>query len=519
MSALRKLNKTIMKLRILLLLSCVLAFSYSCDEDDLVQLDPNRVVPESFFETEGQLETSVISGYATFRAQPLTGRFYFFLHDLMDDQHIGTSALQIAPELVRGQQNAASIHILGVFDALYDMVHRMNTALDGIAGNETVAEDIKTSLEAEARFLRGWAYGEISYLWGGAPIYLTRSLTLDDYKGRSSKEEVYAQAQSDLRFAADNLPTDRPADELGRATKGAALGFLARNLMQENKVEEAKVALNTLVALDKYKLVDNFGDNFTEENGFLGEALFEIIYAPNGGYNWDDSGDGDGTNSRSVRAQEYGPSWRNVVPTAALLNAFPAEELGDSYTDPRRGQTVLFEGEDYNDGNNNLEINYNSPPIQFNGREVYANIYKYGVYYKQVPGGFRLTDTHFILMRYADALLLLAEAEARTNGDLNRARGFINQVRARAGAPLLDDAGIPNANADQVLQAVIAERAVEFVSEQVRSRDLRRWHAADIVDAEAILGYSAEKFLLPIPQNEIINNPMVSGADQNPGYN
>jgi hypothetical protein len=116
-------------------------------------------------------------------------------------------------------------------------------------------------------------------------------------------------------------------------------------------------------------------------------------------------------------------------------------------------------------------------------------------------------------------LLLLAEAEARTNGDLQKARDLINQVRERAGAPTLDEAGVDNGTAEEVLDAVINERELELVGEQVRSRDLRRWHAAGIVDAEQILGYAEEKFLLPIPEEEITNNPMIGLEDQNSGYN
>lgn len=238
--------------------------------------------------------------------------------------------------------------------------------------------------------------------------------------------------------------------------------------------------------------------------------------AANGGYNWSDSG--DGTNTRSIRAQEYGPSWRNVIPTSAALAAFPAEALGASYTDPRLLETVIFEGQEYANGTETLTINPNSPPVQYGSDEVFANFYKYGLYYKENPGGYRETNANFILMRYADVLLLLAEAEARTNGDLSKARDLINQVRARAGAPLLNEAGIANGTADEIMQAVVNEREVELMSEQVRSRDLRRWDAAGIVDAEAILGYSEDKFLLPIPEDEITNNPMIGLGDQNPGY-
>lgn len=509
-----------MKFRFLLLLGLLGllgVITNSCSEDDLTQLNPNRVTPESYFNTEGELEAAVLSGYGTLRAQHLTARHYFFINDLMDDHHIGTSALQIAPELVRGQQVPASTHIRELFDALYDLVHRENTALDGIAANETVDEGIKRVLEAEAKFLRGWAYNEIATLWGGAPIYTARNLSTADAAPRSSRDDVFALAQSDLRFAVDNLPVDRPDDQIGRADKGAAMGFLARSLMQSGDIAEAKPILQGIVDLNKYKLLENFGDNFTEENAFLGEALFEVIFAQNGGYNWSDSG--NGTNTRSIRAQEYGPSWRNVVPTAAVMAAFPAEALGDDYTDPRLSETIIFEGDSYANGTENLQINPNSPPEKYGNVEVYSNFYKYGLYYKENPGGYRETNSNFILMRYADVLLLLAEAEVRTDGDLQKARDLINQVRERAGAPLLDAADIANGNADEIMDAVVHERELELVGEQVRSRDLRRWHAAGIVNAEQILGYGENKFLLPIPEDEITNNPNISLADQNPGYN
>jgi hypothetical protein len=286
--------------------------------------------------------------------------------------------------------------------------------------------------------------------------------------------------------------------------------------MQSGDVEAAKPVLQAIVNSGDYELLDDFGANFTEENHFLGEALFEVIYADVGGYNWSDSG--NGTNSRSVRAQEYGPSWRNVVPTTDALEAFSATALGDPFDDPRRAETVIFEGDPYAGGTETLTINPNSPPATYGGEDRFANFYKYGVYYKENPGGFRLTTSNFLLMRYSDVLLLLAEAEARTNGDLQKARDLINQVRERAGVPSLDEAGIPNGSANEVMEAVIAEREVELMSEQVRSRDLRRWDDAGIVDAEAILGYSEDKFLLPIPQDEITNNPMINQEDQNPGY-
>ena len=498
-----------------------MVLAFGCSEDDLNQLDPNRVTPENFFQDAGQLESAVISGYASIRSQHMTLRHYYFVHDQMDDHHLATSANQIEPALVIGQQNAASLVLRQHFDAHYDLIHRMNTALDGILANETVDEDIRKGLEAEARFLRGWSYNEVATLWGRAPIYTSRALSVDDYAPISPRADVFAIAQSDLQFAMDNLPDTRGDGEIGRATSGAAMGFLARSLMQSGDVASAKTILQSIVDSGRYSLLENFGDNFTEENAFTNESLFEVIFAQNGGYNWDDSGDSNwgGGNSRSARAQEYGPFWRNIIPSSAAVAAFSSTEKGDAFTDPRRFETVIIEDQLYLDDTENFVLNRNSDPITVNGQEVWANFYKYGVYYKEVPTAFRLVNTNFLLMRYADVLLLLAEAEARTGGDLDKARSLINQIRDRAGVPSLDDSDIANGSADDIVAAVIDEREVELMSEQVRGRDLRRWHEAGIVNAEAILGYNAQKFVLPIPQEEITNNTQVQQSDQNPGYN
>lgn len=500
-----------MKSRVLLLLGLVFLVAYSCSEDDLVQLDPNRVTPESFFETEGQLESAVLSAYASIRSGQAVGRFYYFLHDLRGDAHMPTSAcFEDAALMARGGAVTSNGMIGGYWQQLYRIIHRANTALDGIAANETVDEGVKNQLAAEARFLRGWAYMELATLWGGVPIYTSRVTNPEGSAPRSSVEETWAQAESDFNFAADNLPTEWDASNQGRATRGAALGMLGRSHMQQNELAEAKSAFEELMGLNIYALNDEFLASFTEENAFLPENIFEVVFAQIGDYNW--NGNGDGTNARSVRAQEYGPSWRNVVPNTKLANAF--EE-----NDPRRYQTVILEGEAFADGSETLAINFNSDPIMFNGEETYGNFYKYGVYYKQNPGGYRTTNTNFVLMRYADVLLHMAEIEARS-GSLDAARGYINQIRQRAGVSDIEESDIPSTTQDEVIRAVQRERFVELASEQVRSRDMDRWRAAGILPAEEEHFYfTANKHeLLPIPLQEIQTNPSVSSSDQNPGY-
>ena len=508
-----------MKLKALLLVG-LLAIGFGCSEEDLTRLDPARVTPENYFQTAQQLESSVLSIYSVLRSGPIVSRWYFFINDMRDDHHRPTSSLTILLSIPGGNAAAADNEMREHWTALYLMVHRANTALDGIESNTTVDEDTKNALAAEARFLRGWAYNEIATLWGGAPIYTTRLTNLDGFQPRSSREEVFAQAQSDFQFAAENLPETRDANTLGRATRGSALGYLGRSYMETDNLSGARTALEAVVESGQYSLVDNFGDLFTEENAFLPESLFEVVYAPRGDYNWNGFQTGDGGDSKSVRAQEYGKAWRNVAPTADLINLYENELAGCDYTDPRLRETVIFEGDLYADSTEVFDdARPNSPIIDYHGTEANPSWYKYGVYYKLNPGDFYTSTTNYLLMRYADVLLLLGEIEAR-EGDLDAAREYVNQVRDRAGVPDLEDSCVPNESQEELIKAIVDERGKELASEAIRARDLRRWDRHGVIDAADYLDYWTDReLLLPIPLQEIITNTEISQADQNPGYN
>ena len=509
-----------MKLKALLLFG-LFAIGFGCSEENLTRLDPGRVVPENFFQNEQQIESAILSAYSTLRSGPLVSRWYFFINDLRDDHHMPTSSLTILLSVPGGNINPADNEMREHWTALYLLIHRANTALDGIDNNTTVSDDAKNRLAAEARFLRGWAYNELATQWGGVPIYTSRVTTLDQFQPRSSREESFAQAQSDLQFAAENLPETRQDDQLGRATRGSALGFLARSYMETDNLDEAKAALEAVVASGRYSLVEDFGDLFVEENDFTSESLFEVVYAPIGDYNWNGFGTGDGSDSKSVRAQEYGKAWRNVAPTSDLVNLYENELAGCDYTDPRLRETVIFAGDNYGPGDTLVfdDARPNSPPIDYQGTSDTASFYKYEVYYKLDPGEFYTSTTNYILMRYADVLLLLAEIEAR-QGNLEAARGYANQVRERAGVPALEESCVPNATQEELIKAIVDERGKELASESIRARDLRRWDRYGVIDAADYLDYWTDReLLLPIPLQEILTNTEVTQADQNPGYN
>ncbi len=505
-----------MKIKLLTTLAIVGLMSHACNEEDLVQLDPNNTTPEKYFSLKSQIEASLFSGYAALQSNRIGARWYFFINDLRSGELVGTSALfTTGQRIAKGQQIPTDNEIGEFWTGLYRMVHYSNTTLEGIENNTTLDEATLNPLRAEARFLRGWAYNELATHFGGVPLYQARVETPEGAVGKSSEAEVLDFAQEDLKFAAENLPESWGANDKGRATRYSAQGILARSYMQQDELAAAKPVLEGIVSSGKFSLQDRFGANFEEENNFLPESLFEIVYSQVGDFNW--NGEGTGKNERSVRAQEYGPSWHNVQPSPQLIKAFPWTACGQSYTDPRLKETVIFKGDTLKSGQV-LNQNVNGQSFDICGRSIYPSTYKYGVYYKELPGGYRTTNTNLVIMRYADVLLLLAEVEART-GSAERARELVNQVRTRAGAPRLQDSGIPNADGAQLVTAVQKERQIELALEQIRFRDIKRWRDAGILPADMELSYYTPKDrVLPIPQAEIVNNTSLSQADQNPGY-
>lgn len=500
-----------------LLLGGVLLATVACQDDNLVKLDPNSVTVDNYFELEEQIESTLFAGYGVLQSQNLASRTYYFLNDLRGGEVTTTgAAIGSLPRLSSGSPLPSDGELNGYWNALYQVVHHANTTLDGIATNIALADSTLNRLSAEAQFLRGWAFNELGTHFGGVPLYSSVVNGYTDAQPRATEEETFDFAQSDLRAAADGLPEEYEVGQRGRATRGAALAILARSHMQQNDLAEADAALNELLSIGRYALVEDYGTLFEEENQFLSESIFEVVFADIGQFDWSQTGEQN--NSKTARAQEYGPAWHNVQPTIQTVVNFRTVPCGDPYTDPRVAENILFAGDPigrddnvgvYSPRDNGYEFDYC-------GREepAYPGVYKYGVYYKEVPGGFRLSTHNLLIARLADMLLLKAEIAAR-NGDDSQARDLINRVRSRVGNPPVETTEF----AGDLVRAVQHERSVELAFEQVRFRDLKRWRDAGILPSDYELDYyEPSDRVLPIPEAEINNNPNISQAEQNDGY-
>ncbi len=491
----------------------------SCNQDILDKRNPNDLTPEKYFKTAAEMTKAVNSIYALIQSNNLVGREYFFLHDLRsDDMASGGGQLEVPRnQILTGSQTASNAVSESVWNGLYHSILRANTVINFAPKSEDPA--ILKAI-GEAKFLRAWCYMELVTLWGGVPLQTSVATSISQNQPRASEAEVYSLIKQDLTDAQLALPV-KHENEQGRATKGAAQMLQARAYINQGDYTSAKNELEKMTALGVYNLKTiKYADNFREENEWNKESVFEVGFSSAGDVNW--MGDGDdpswGAQERSTRTQEYSPTgWRNVIPSNSIIAEFESTTKGDPKTDPRRAYTFWITGDKYNNGANTLtdnQVQGNTSTLE--GATTKVSWAKYSILYKADPGGYGTSGINHRIMRYADAILMLAECENEL-GNLNVAVGYLNQVRNRDDVqmPPYPTANYPVSNKDEVFKAVVHERRVELAGEQVRARDILRWRRNNKIKIDPIAGF---KELLPIPQSEIDNNDKIEQKDQNPGY-
>jgi tetratricopeptide (TPR) repeat protein len=514
-----------MKLRAIIFYTSIIFLIWGCNESLLDKTNPNQLTPDNYFKTADELSTGVNSIYAIMQGNSLVGREYFFLHDLRSDE-VATGGGQLETprnQILIGAQISSNSVIGEVWNGYYRLIQRANTVLEKGA-------DIKDNpalvarLIGEAKFLRAYAYYDLVSLFGKVPLYTTVATSASESQPRSETDAIYALIEKDLTEIQSNLPKSYSGAELGRVTVGAAQMLLAKVYMNRGKYAEAKTELQKMVNSGTYMLVDRYIDNFSEETEWNKESVFEIGYTTVGDVNW--IGDGDdpswGLQEKSTRSQEYSPvGWRNLIPSQKLINEYESVYAGHAKTDPRRGFTLIKVGDSYALNTKTLDDgSVQGNTSTFEGVTTKVSWLKYSYLYKIDPGGYLTSGINHRIMRYADALLMLAECENEL-GNAQAAISLLNQVRARPSVamPNYPTAKFPCGNKDQIFEAVVHERLSELAGEQWRNRDILRWRRLGKLKSEPIPYFTANKQeLLPLPQSEVDNNDKISNSDQNPGY-
>ncbi|MEZ0540599.1 RagB/SusD family nutrient uptake outer membrane protein [Fibrella arboris] len=501
----------------------LLVLTAGCDEKKLEQLNPNAVTTDSYFQNDLQIRSAVNGVYAALQSTNLVAREWFFTNDLRsDDVAAGGGQLETPRnQLLLGVHTTDNGLVASVWTGAYRVIHRANVVVDKAAAAKALTASVATQAVGEAKFLRAWSYFELVSMWGGVPLYKNYVTGVSGSLPRSPEADVYAFIVADLKAAQDALPATYDAANQGRATKGAAQMLLARVYMQQGDYANAKTELQKVISSGTYALVDEYNDNFLEETEFNKESIWEVNFLPSGGtFNWNGDADGASAGEETVRTQEYsGIGWRNIIPSNSLLAEFEKTSKGDAKTDPRYAKSFYTTGDKFNKDQNILtdEVqNGNSSIVDGKTQKVswrkFTLMYKAGV---STTGGINQR-----IMRYAETLLAMAECENEL-GNTASAVTYLNQIRNRPSVamPTYPTAKYPTSTKDQVFAAIVHERRVELNGEEIRNRDILRWRKQGKLTTEPFSYFQKGKHeLLPIPQQEIDNNPNIGVKGQNPGY-
>ncbi|HET7000329.1 MAG TPA: RagB/SusD family nutrient uptake outer membrane protein [Puia sp.] len=500
--------------KLIVAFTLILCSIFACTKD-LDVTDQNNPTTESYFKTAAQLQNGVNAIYSSMRAGNLAGREWFFTHDMRGSETASGGAQLEAPRaelLTQPTASPANSVMTSVWNGAYQMINRANLIFDK-APNITDNTDLRDRLVGEAHFLRAWAYFELVSQWGDVPLYTKTISSATAYAAKSPAADVYALIIQDLTAAAGALPATYGTADYGRATSGAAYALLGRVQMQNGDYTAAKSAL--LNVYGKYSLTANYNWNFdgdvkddknvTVETGheFNSESIFEAVFVDKGdnNFNWGYVGEGSTNPLSTVRNQEYGITWGNVIPSDKILNEFEAGDPRYKYTFYEVGDSILT-------GIPGAAIKLTPDMMNIatstkGGVTEKRFFRKYNIY-EWVNSGFHPGGLNARMIRYADVLLMLAECEAEV-GTAAQAASYINEVRAR---PSVNMPPVTLASHDAAIKAVMHERAVELAIEELNNIDMLRWRAKGYYPSLAT-DPKPNQQPLPIPSNEISTNPLI----------
>ncbi|MEJ0102671.1 MAG: RagB/SusD family nutrient uptake outer membrane protein [Bacteroidota bacterium] len=504
-----KRNISIPVIAIILTFAGILACNNKLDV-----LDENNPTTESYFKTAAELQNGVNAIYSSLRGGNLIGREWFFTHDMRGGETWAGGAQLEAPraELLKQPSPAPSNSVItSVWQGAYQMINRANMVLSK-APDVTDDVALRDIIVGEAEFLRAWAYFELVSQWGDVPLYTEISTSATGYKAKSPAADIYAFVITDLTDAIQKLPEN--ASQQGRATKGAANALLGKVQMQKGDYAAAKAAL--LQVYGKYTLVPNYSDNFdgdvysgtskvTDGHEFNSESVFEVAFYDKGdnNFNWGYNGEGPTNPLSTVRNQEYGIVWGNVIPSDQLLDEFEANDPRYKFTFYEPGDAILTKGGTV-PGKILTDADMNVAPSIRNGVTLKRVFRKYSIY-DWDDNGFHPGGVNQRVIRYADVLLMLAECEAEV-GTPAQAADYINEVRAR---PSVNMPPVVLGSKEQALAAVMHERSVELSAEEVNSIDILRWRKKGYFPSIKVDPKPGQVDLFPIPSSETSTNPLI----------
>lgn len=484
-----------LKIKFLLL---SLIFVSSCS-DDFVNVDSEDANSEDFFNSEEDYKNALIAAYDMLQSTYLN----VMLGEIASDNTLagGESAtdvpgIQEVDDMIHTPINS---QIRDIWNWMYAGVNRANFIMEF---QDKTDFSGKNGVIAQTLFLRSYYYFELVKWFGDVPFVIDKRIQFGDQFAidRTPKAEIYSQLEQDLIFAIANLPYVQA--ETGRVTKGAAQALLGKIYLYQEKFTESAGVLENLISSGPHDLITDYSTMFENDNENNIESVFEVQYA-----------DLEGAGFGCLQCSEG-----NVAVGFNGIRAYsgPVFESGFSFNVPVQEVVDEFEDGDLRLETAILDINAWAEETGASFGTGFEHTGYFNRKYISRQGDTNIGDANltnpnnYRSIRFADVLLMAAEALNRGSIDDGRARTYLNRVRARAFGDMdhnISDSGTA------LTTAIYHERRVELVGEGHHFFDLVRTGRA----AGEISGFqSGKNELFPIPSIEI----QLAGNrwEQNPGY-
>jgi hypothetical protein len=399
----------------------------SCKDKFLESVPQSGILTDvSVFKTKADFEAYMFGAYTEMQSGNASADKWISVPGFVSQDMV---AVDEKPKPLASFLTPGSGDILSYWRNLYTVISRTNLILEKlpVAPAVVTAED-KSILEGEAKFLRGFAYFMLARAWGNIPMPLQSFNDAQKSLECTSEDQVWDQVIKDLTEASLLLPSRSGwgSNNLGRATKGAALAYLANAWMYKKDWTKAAKASQDLIARGEYRLEEDVRTVFSEKNENNEESIFEVQFrkVEDNDYNWGSTpNNGHSLNILTAPrgiGEKYAPygGWGEFLASKKLANSF---EPGDE----RREKLMVTVGETYK-GEKMTESVTLPDTIQANS--AFSTKYWLG------PEGSYLGGLNLPQMRYAEFLLNYSEILFEQENAL-QAYKYLNEVRKRANLP------------------------------------------------------------------------------------
>lgn len=468
----------------------------SCSEDFLDLAPISQQNSTNFYKTAEDMKNALSAVYGSLQ---YGGQYYSSIHVMGDLRSDNTEITNPnAGADLQAIDNFTNTPVTSISNTTwtghYQGIQAANIVIEKIEA-VTMDATLKARYIGEAKFLRALMYFNLVRIYGDVPL-VTKVINNPqegyDY-GRASSEEVYQQIIADLVDAEGSLPYTYAAAEVGRATKGAAMSLLGKVYLTRKEWTLAAQKLKQVIddsAQTKYKLMPTYAGIFGVANENNAESIFEVQFKS--------GSNGEG----SPFTNQFAPIGSGTAVVAV------GNPLGQNI--PTSDMDAAYEANDLRKAAS-MKNSY-----VLSGKTTQHN---YVVKYSGTPAANLDSDNNWIVLRYADVLLMYAEAlnELGFVAD-GPAFEYLNQIRTRAGLPVKsftnENPALQITTQTDFRLAIEQERRVELAFEGHRWFDLVRTDRALAVLANK--GMQPHHILLAIPQSQVDINPAM--ISQNPGY-